>query len=63
MAALSLLALLHGGKFTWDEFLLTFLITFGLAGLVYALTRIREGDDHDYDYDAEDDLDLPEPGD
>ncbi|HLT18707.1 MAG TPA: hypothetical protein VKZ96_04540 [Thermomicrobiales bacterium] len=53
-----LLALLHGGKFTWDEFLMTFVLTFGLAGIVYALTRVRAGDDYD-----DEELDLPESGD
>lgn len=47
--------LLHGGQFTWDEFLITFVITFGLAGLVFALTRIRER------HDPTDDPDLPQP--
>jgi hypothetical protein len=55
MRDLILLPLLHGGQFTWDEFLITFLITFGLAGLVFALTRIRGG------YDPDDDPDLPQP--
>ncbi len=52
-----MLLLLHSGKFTWDEFLITFLITFGLAGFVWALTRIRGG------HDPEDDSDLPQPDD
>ena len=47
--------LLHGGRYTWDEFLITFVITFGLAGFVYALTRIRERPDPD------DDPDLSQP--
>jgi hypothetical protein len=46
------LPLLHGGQFTWDEFLITFVITFGLAGLVYALTRIRERRAPDDDPDS-----------
>lgn len=51
------LPLLHGGSFTWDEFLITILITFGLAGFVWALTRLRG----DLDYDPDDDPDLPQP--
>ena len=47
------LIVLHGGRFTWDEFLITFVISFGLAGFVWALTRLRS--DHD------DDPDLPQP--
>jgi hypothetical protein len=49
------LPLLHGGRYTWDEFLITFVITFGLAGFVYALTRIRER------HTPDDDPDLPQP--
>ena len=51
------LILLHGGRFTWDEFLITFVISFGLAGFVWALTRLRG----DLDYDHDDDPDLPQP--
>ncbi|CAN5539847.1 hypothetical protein BH23CHL2_BH23CHL2_25730 [soil metagenome] len=50
------LPLLHGGRFTWDEFLITFLISFGLAGFVWALTRLRG----DHDYDSDDDPELPQ---
>ena len=53
------LPLLHGGRFTWDEFLITFAISFGLAGFVWALTRLRG----DLDYDPDDDPDLTQPDD
>ncbi|MEZ4520745.1 MAG: hypothetical protein R3A46_03720 [Thermomicrobiales bacterium] len=53
----ALLLLLHSGRFTWDEFLITFVITFGLAGFVWALTRLRG----DVDYDPEDDPNVSQP--
>ena len=52
---LMLLFLLHGGRYTWDELLITLVVTFGLAGLVYALTRIRDRPAPD------DDPDLSQP--